>query len=439
MRYMKVLFLLVSVFAAGNTFAQTVQEPYEVGVWHGFRNAAVSFTFDDGCSNQFAVAIPLFNEFGFRLTLFTLTRTDWAGLPDWTVLNNAAAQGHEVAAHSLSHTTFAGMSEADQMKELSECQNDINSHIPGNQCITFAYPYCALGNKSLVADYYLAARICSGVIEPKTPRDFMAISSIVCGTEGSVKTADHFLSRAGSAIRTNGWCIYLLHGIDNDGGWSPVTSEVLRETCQLFHEQQNDFWVDTFGNVSRYIKERDDVSVAELSADDSTIVVQITDTLSDTLFNHALTFRRPLPAGWIAAVAAQNDSPVVSQIKAINFIPHIQFDAVPDGGDVVISRRSEVRVYEQTFPIPVKPVLTQNFPNPFNPGTTISFELSQSGRVSLTVFDLLGREIKALVDQDLAAGVHSVVFRPENIAGGMYLYRLQGEGFLLQRKMLFLP
>ena len=113
------------------------------------------------------------------------------GYPNWTKLQAAADQGHEIAAHSLTHDSFIGMSEDRQRKELEECQNDINSNITGQKCITFAYPYCETNDLSLVAQYYIAARICSGINEPKTPRNWMRISSYVCGTEGAIKTSQN--------------------------------------------------------------------------------------------------------------------------------------------------------------------------------------------------------------------------------------------------------
>src|SRR4030043_1194107 len=59
----KVLLFTAFFIAVNVGYAQTVAPPYEVGTWQGFRSAAISYTFDDGCSNQFTIAIPMFNEF----------------------------------------------------------------------------------------------------------------------------------------------------------------------------------------------------------------------------------------------------------------------------------------------------------------------------------------------------------------------------------------
>lgn len=77
---------------AGSSAAQTVDAGYEVGTWRGFRPAAVTFTFDDNDRNQLAVAVPMFDAFDFKLTLFALTSTDWRPI-DWDGLAAAAARG----------------------------------------------------------------------------------------------------------------------------------------------------------------------------------------------------------------------------------------------------------------------------------------------------------------------------------------------------------
>jgi hypothetical protein len=73
--------------------------------------------------------------------------------------------------------------------------------------------------------------------------------------------------------------------------------------------------------------------------------------------------------------------------------------------------------------------LRQNYPNPFNPVTTISFALPRSGRVSLKIYDPLGREIVTLVDEFTQPGHYEVQWRAEDSPSGVYFCRLQAGGF----------
>jgi hypothetical protein len=80
--------------------------------------------------------------------------------------------------------------------------------------------------------------------------------------------------------------------------------------------------------------------------------------------------------------------------------------------------------------------LQQNYPNPFNPTTTITYELPRTSHVSLTVYDMLGREVSVLVNEKKEAGVHEVEFNGSALASGVYLYRLTTGAFTQTRKMI---
>ena len=82
--------------------------------------------------------------------------------------------------------------------------------------------------------------------------------------------------------------------------------------------------------------------------------------------------------------------------------------------------------------------LSQNYPNPFNPATTINFSLPASTHVTLNVFDILGREVATLVDEDEPAGVNSVRFDASRLSSGVYYYRVMAGSFVAVKQMLLL-
>lgn len=91
--------------------------------------------------------------------------------------------------------------------------------------------------------------------------------------------------------------------------------------------------------------------------------------------------------------------------------------------------------------LPVRYALEQNFPNPFNPSTIIRYALPEGGPVSLTVFDIAGREVARLVNETQPAGTYQVRFdaaavRRGGVASGVYFYRVQAGSFNETRKML---
>lgn len=85
--------------------------------------------------------------------------------------------------------------------------------------------------------------------------------------------------------------------------------------------------------------------------------------------------------------------------------------------------------------LPQTYALGQNYPNPFNPSTVIRYELPAAGRVTLSVYTVLGQEVATLIDGERPAGVHEVRFDAADLPSGVYLYRIQSGSFTQTRKM----
>jgi peptidoglycan/xylan/chitin deacetylase (PgdA/CDA1 family) len=313
--------------------AGSVAAPYEIATWRGFRAAAVSYTFDDDLANQYAKAVPMFDAKGFKLTLFTVTK--WLPGGDWTPVQNAAAHGHEIASHTVTHPHLGAETAEQVSNELANSRIAIESNVPGQKGLTLAYPYCEPPvDFSIVSSNYIAARGCSGRLVPANPPDFLNISSFVCGSLGL--SGEQMNSRADAADAANAWCVYLIHAIDDDKGYSPIPSAELQATLDHMSASPEKFWVETFGNVVRYIRERNAASVTETFATDSRIVVSLTDDLDNSIYNYPVTLRRPLPVGWTSASVTQNGKPVAARVIPMSAVDVVTFDAIPNGGEIVI-------------------------------------------------------------------------------------------------------
>lgn len=120
--------------------------------------------------------------------------------------------------------------------------------------------------------------------------------------------------------------------------------------------------------------------------------------------------------------------------------------AIDANGNLYVGSFSDLKAYKggKAVSVPDKPALPeqvnlrQNFPNPFNPRTKITFSLPRAAEVKLTVYDLLGHRIATLVDGKRQAGQHSLTFDASKLSSGVYIYRLKSVGFSKSRKMLLL-
>jgi hypothetical protein len=95
-------------------------------------------------------------------------------------------------------------------------------------------------------------------------------------------------------------------------------------------------------------------------------------------------------------------------------------------------------VFASDNSIPTEFSLSQNYPNPFNPATTIRYALPSSANVKLSVFDLLGREIATLVNEEQSAGWKEVEWNASSLSSGIYFYKLEAGGFAEVKKLMLL-
>ncbi|HED38767.1 MAG TPA: T9SS type A sorting domain-containing protein, partial [Ignavibacteria bacterium] len=113
---------------------------------------------------------------------------------------------------------------------------------------------------------------------------------------------------------------------------------------------------------------------------------------------------------------------------------------VADGGDGLYILHNDLitGVNDDKVNIPEAFSLKQNYPNPFNPTTTISYKLPKQSFVSLKVYDMLGRELAVLVNEEKPMGNYKVNFNASNLSSGIYFYRLTAGSFVETKRMVLL-
>ncbi|HEX2956071.1 MAG TPA: polysaccharide deacetylase family protein [Chitinispirillaceae bacterium] len=351
-----------------------VETPFEVGTWANFCKGAVSHTFDDNTSNQLKKAVPLFNEKGLHMTIFTSQSFN----PDWTGLKNAFEKGHEIGSHSIQHNENA--------IDYAASQKAIQDKISGEQCVSYAYPYCKYPDGAM--DVYVAARGCEGFPNPTTP-NFGNIKSQITGTTqySGVNDIQGMNNLVDVAIEKNGWSVYLHHGVEGDYQFAATPLNLLKENLDYIDKNRDKVWCETFGNVARYIKERDAASVKKKGSDDKSITIKVTDDLDDKIYNYPLSIRLPVEDNWEKPSVKQADKEIEDSIVKVGGKDYLMFQAVPDGGDVVI-----------TFGVTTDVKNSVGFNGKAAPITRIRSLLvinrqQFSKNVSVTLFNLAGKTI----------------------------------------------
>lgn len=122
---------------------------------------------------------------------------------------------------------------------------------------------------------------------------------------------------------------------------------------------------------------------------------------------------------------------------------YVNGDAAPGGRFNFVYNTTIVTGVDEAMNIPQKYLLEQNYPNPFNPSTTIKYSIprnvkSEISNVKIIVYDILGREVKTLVNKEQYAGNYEVTFDAANFPSGTYFYKLQSGDFTETKKLLLL-
>jgi parallel beta-helix repeat protein len=137
-------------------------------------------------------------------------------------------------------------------------------------------------------------------------------------------------------------------------------------------------------------------------------------------------------------IYAINNDWVDSDSATIDTLHIFDDDENPSKGIVIFTPWQGATAIEDEpqMEIPVQLLLHQNYPNPFNPSTTIKFQIPNSGFVTLKIYDLTGRDVATLINEQKPAGSYELTFEAGRLASGMYFYRLEAGEFQQIRKML---
>lgn len=107
-------------------------------------------------------------------------------------------------------------------------------------------------------------------------------------------------------------------------------------------------------------------------------------------------------------------------------------------GNSIFRSVNTTGIKDQIFKTPISYELYQNYPNPFNPSTIIKYTISKSSFVSLIIYDLLGKEIATLVNEEKQIGNYEIEFDGSNLASGVYFYRMQAGNFIATKKFILI-
>ena len=252
---------------------------YGISPWFRSSQVAVSLTFDDGTLDQYLLGYSELAKRNIRATFFLITsfrgeQGFWQDGPDsrellsWDQAREIARSGHEIGSHGRVHRLLLGRSGPVE-EELRESRAKIEREIRKQKCVSFCWPFWKSDEESrfLASLYYLSARAGgpsperypdkNGGIPLPDPSDLYQINSLGILASSPLEV---WLEAGQSITGKMGWAVINLHGID-DGtiprealGWQALPLDIYRDLLEYISAQ--DAWIAPFGEVARYIHER---------------------------------------------------------------------------------------------------------------------------------------------------------------------------------------
>ena len=161
----------------------------------------------------------------------------------WATIESASAKGHEIASHTLTHPSLPTLPDDRVAAELSESKNLIESHT-GEEVRVMPILTVRFQGSDHFAVLPVRAEL-QRIVGSSTPTDFLSI--------GAMDLVD-MNAASDKAAGSGSWLVWLIHGIDNDPACCPITSSVLQSNLDYVAGDTNKWWIETFGNVCRYIR-----------------------------------------------------------------------------------------------------------------------------------------------------------------------------------------
>ena len=308
---MKRVFLIaIALVIAADCLAQVNVATYKDG-----RKAALSFTFDDGASDQLSLAIPQLEARGWRGTFYVIGSfiQDEGNGFTWDVLRDIAGRGHEIGSHTMTHRNLLEIPYEEAVREVSDCDSLILART-GVRPLSFAYPFNA-------ADARIKAMAESGKAGSRTTQTVL----------GGRTTKEGFSRKLDDLTGKGGWMVTMTHGIEQ--GYDHFTSLASYiDYLEMVRSREGSLWIAPFAEVASYIKERD-ATTLKVNVKGRKVIVSPECKLDKEIFRSSLTLETPL------AVRKARQSGKDLQMKQEGGKTYIEFDPFGERIVLKLSRR----------------------------------------------------------------------------------------------------
>lgn len=332
---MMVLLMIIS----SHLWSQT----YSIEKWYEGNPSATVLTFDDWSPGHGSIAVPELINRGLTGTFFITTGNSFAG-GGYTQMNYGAANGLEMANHTITHPELAKVDAATLINETDGAKSIIENNVPNQgDVLTFCYPKGSYNQAVIdqVKKNHIAARQFEENQVHTFPYEFAAseddyfrIKQIQ--VNNTLMDATKMGSWIDHGITNNGLIVFTFHSIGPADTWfDQISTAFFTELLDVVNHKKNQTWVTTFADAVKYHKEAHCATLSTVSTSSDQWILALTDTLSNNaIYNHPLSLRLTIPTGEFVTSITQNGTVLPFTMNGNEAI----FNAIPDAGHITINK-----------------------------------------------------------------------------------------------------
>lgn len=268
----------------------------------------------------------------------------------WDELKNYNDKGYEIASHSITHASMPGLDSVNIRYELEKSRDEIRDKIGVRSAFSAEVPYGYENERVMKIAYKIYPALRNRMPEPWLKEIDRASKQ----TPGNT-SKDYIQWQRGATTKTplplmqswidttvaknNTWLVLVIHGIDNIG-YEPLRHTELDEYFQYIKVNQKDLWIATFGDVTRYMREREHSKV-EYEKKDDKIIITLNQPLDRTIYDLPLTLKTYVPADWKKAWIWQGKRMQRADTEKDDKGSYILYQAYPNGIALSLSGKED--------------------------------------------------------------------------------------------------
>jgi peptidoglycan/xylan/chitin deacetylase (PgdA/CDA1 family) len=262
----------------------------------------------------------------------------------WEAVRKYVSQGHEFASHTVTHPRLAVLDEANMIYELEKSKEELRNKLGEKSTFSAEGPYGTEDERVMSYAYKIYPALRNRMPEPWLG-ELNRASKVQPGTvdkeyvqwqRGAVtKTTLPLMKSWIDTVEAhhNNWLVLVFHGVDGKG-WEALPGDLLQEYFNYIKKHENNSWIATFADVTKYMRERMNANVNS-KMEGKNIIVELTHSLDKSMYDHPLTLQTFVPSSWKNATIKQGGK---SQ-KVIVKEGIIIYDLIPNSGAAVIEKQ----------------------------------------------------------------------------------------------------